>query len=114
MKTKTTRIATAAQLVMLTGLAASALPASAVDWTGYMRGGPAATSVPAKSRQCFGIGELKYRLGNECDFYGEFQLAQAMKAAQRTWNVKPSPQAKKQAPHRAAESVGALATDRPM
>ena len=54
--------------------------AHAVDWTGYMRGGPAATSVSGKSRQCYGIGELKYRLGNECDFYGEFQLAQAMKA----------------------------------
>src|SRR6202012_3052713 len=49
-------------------------------WTGYMRGGPAATSVSGKSRQCYGIGEFKYRLGNECDFYGEFQLAQAMKA----------------------------------
>ena len=54
--------------------------AQAVDWTGYMRGGPAATSVSGKSRQCYGIGPLKYRLGNECDFYGEFQLAQAMKA----------------------------------
>jgi maltoporin len=54
--------------------------AQAVDWTGYMRGGPAATSVSGKSRQCYGIGELKYRLGNECDFYGEFQLAQAVKA----------------------------------
>jgi maltoporin len=54
--------------------------AHAVDWTGYMRGGPAATTESGKSRQCYGIGELKYRLGNECDFYGEFQLAQAMKA----------------------------------
>jgi len=54
--------------------------AHAVDWSGYMRGGPAATDTPGKSRQCYGIGELKYRLGNECDFYGEFQLAQAMKA----------------------------------
>src|SRR6516225_2056524 len=54
--------------------------AHAVDWTGYMRGGPAATDVSGKSRQCYGIGPLKYRLGNECDFYGEFQLAQAMKA----------------------------------
>jgi maltoporin len=53
--------------------------AHAVDWTGYMRGGPAATDVSGKSRQCYGIGELKYRLGNECDFYGEFQLAQAVK-----------------------------------
>ena len=45
-----------------------------------MRGGPAATTVSGESRQCYGLGELKYRLGNECDFYGEFQLAQAMKA----------------------------------
>ena len=58
-------------------------PASAVDWSGYFRGGPAATDrVTAESRQCYGLGGpgLKYRLGNECDFYGEFQLAQAMKA----------------------------------
>ena len=54
--------------------------AHAVDWSGYMRGGPAATSESGKSRQCYGIGEFKYRLGNECDFYGEFQLAQAVKA----------------------------------
>jgi maltoporin len=56
--------------------------AHAVDWTGYMRGGPAATSVSGESRQCYGLNSpgLKYRLGNECDFYGEFQLAQAMKA----------------------------------
>jgi len=66
-------IACAAGLVGVTS-------AHAVDWTGYMRGGPAATDVSGKSRQCYGIGELKYRLGNECDFYGEFQLAQAMKA----------------------------------
>ncbi len=56
--------------------------AHAVDWTGYMRGGPAATSVSGESRQCYGLASpgLKYRLGNECDFYGEFQLAQAVKA----------------------------------
>src|ERR1700758_2808866 len=56
--------------------------AHAVDWTGYMRGGPAATNVSGESRQCYGLNSpgLKYRLGNECDFYGEFQLAQAMKA----------------------------------
>ncbi|MEY2458124.1 MAG: maltoporin [Acidimicrobiaceae bacterium] len=56
--------------------------AHAVDWTGYMRGGPAATTVSGESRQCYGLNGpgLKYRLGNECDFYGEFQLAQAMKA----------------------------------
>ena len=56
--------------------------AHAVDWTGYVRGGPAATNVSGESRQCYGLNSpgLKYRLGNECDFYGEFQLAQAMKA----------------------------------
>ena len=56
--------------------------AHAVDWTGYMRGGPAVTSVSGESRQCHGLNSpgLKYRLGNECDFYGEFQLAQAVKA----------------------------------
>jgi maltoporin len=47
-----------------------------------MRGGPAMTSVSGESRQCYGLNSpgLKYRLGNECDFYGEFQLAQAVKA----------------------------------
>src|SRR5476651_597612 len=56
--------------------------AHAVDWSGYFRGGPAATTVSGESRQCYGLAGpgLKYRLGNECDFYGEFQLAQAMKA----------------------------------
>ena len=71
------RIAT---LAAACGALMAATAAHAVDWTGYMRGGPAATDVSGKSRQCYGIGELKYRLGNECDFYGEFQLAQAMKA----------------------------------
>ena len=55
--------------------------AHAVDWSGYFRGGPAATTVSGESRQCYGLAGpgLKYRLGNECDFYGEFQLAQAAK-----------------------------------
>lgn len=55
--------------------------AHAVDWSGYFRGGPATTSVSGKSRQCYGLdgAGLKYRLGNECDFYGEFTLSQPMK-----------------------------------
>ena len=71
------RLVAVAALALLAGNAAHA-----VDWTGYMRGGPAATDVSGKSRQCYGLNSpgLKYRLGNECDFYGEFQLAQAMKA----------------------------------
>jgi maltoporin len=63
--------------------------AQAVDWSGYMRGGPAATTVNGTSRQCYGLASpgLKYRLGNECDFYGEFQLAQAMKAEGVDYNA---------------------------
>lgn len=54
-----------------------------------MRGGPAATNVNGTSRQCYGLSGpgLKYRLGNECDFYGEFQLAQAMKAEGVEYNA---------------------------
>jgi maltoporin len=68
--------------------------AQAVDWSGYFRGGPAATDVKGTSRQCYGLHSddgkvvgLKYRLGNECDFYGEFQLAQAMKAEGVDYNA---------------------------
>ena len=78
-KPRTTAVFRAA-IACAAGLAG--VSAHAVDWTGYMRGGPAATNVSGESRQCYGLNSpgLKYRLGNECDFYGEFQLAQAMKA----------------------------------
>jgi maltoporin len=71
-----------AHLAAACGALLAATAAHAVDWTGYMRGGPAATNVSGESRQCYGLNSpgLKYRLGNECDFYGEFQLAQAVKA----------------------------------
>jgi len=53
--------------------------ALAVDWTGYFRAGPGLTSGNA-NRACYGLGGgskgMTYRLGNECDFYGEFQLSQ--------------------------------------
>ena len=77
----------------LVAAAATALCAAnaahAVDWSGYLRGGPAATTVSGESRQCYGLAGagLKYRLGNECDFYGEFQLSQAMKADGVDYNV---------------------------
>jgi maltoporin len=75
-------IACAAGLLSVSG-------AHAVDWSGYFRGGPAATTVHNESRQCYGLAGpgLKYRLGNECDFYGEFQLAQAMKAGGVDFNA---------------------------
>jgi len=76
----------------LPALCASLLCASAahaVDWSGYFRGGPAITNVEGQSRQCYGLAGpgLKYRLGNECDFYGEFQLAQAFKAEGVDYNA---------------------------
>jgi len=61
--------------------ASSAIPAHAVDWGGYLRAGPGATKKNA-SRACYGLNGpgLKYRLGNECDFYGEFLLSQGFKS----------------------------------
>lgn len=62
-------------------LIATVLPAAAVDFGGYFRAGPGASKKDA-SRACYGLNGpgLKYRLGNECDIYGEFLLSHAMKA----------------------------------
>ncbi|WOB07805.1 carbohydrate porin [Piscinibacter gummiphilus] len=67
-----TALALAAALA--TTLAAGS--AHAVDFGGYFRAGPGATKKDA-SRACYGLNGpgLKYRLGNECDFYGEFLLS---------------------------------------
>lgn len=69
-----------AALALALGLSAGA--AQALDYTGYFRAGPGLTSEDA-SRACYALGGgsagMKYRLGNECDFYGEFQLGQGFK-----------------------------------
>jgi maltoporin len=67
--------------VLAVAAAATCTPAQAVDWGGYFRTGPGATKKDA-SRACYGLGGpgLKYRLGNECDFYGEFLLSQGFKS----------------------------------
>ena len=56
--------------------------AQAVDFDGYFRAGPGATSK-GTARACYNLSGAgvsgagtHYRLGNECDFYGEFGLAQ--------------------------------------
>jgi maltoporin len=69
----------AAPLAMASLLACGA--AQALDYSGYFRAGPGATSVKGVSRACYGLPApgFKYRLGNECDMYGEFQLGQGMK-----------------------------------
>jgi maltoporin len=69
-----------AALALAVGLAGG--QAHALDYSGYFRAGPGLTSEDA-SRACYalngGSAGMKYRLGNECDFYGEFQLAQGFK-----------------------------------
>ncbi|RQP22262.1 carbohydrate porin, partial [Albitalea terrae] len=53
----------------LASLGLAAVPASAVDWGGYFRTGPGATSKD-HARNCYALNAvegLKYRLGNECD-----------------------------------------------
>lgn len=66
--------------VQLTAIAAAALmstSALALDFGGYFRAGPGATKKDA-ARACYGLSGagLKYRLGNECDIYGEFMFSQ--------------------------------------
>src|SRR5689334_3673539 len=79
MTQKATRLA--ARAALATTLVSLAWPASAVDWGGYFRAGPGASKKDS-SRACYGLSGpgLKYRLGNECDIYGEFLLSQGMKA----------------------------------
>lgn len=68
------RLGLAAALMLVAGAA------SAVDFGGYFRVGPGSASKN-QARSCYGLSGpgLKYRLGNECDFYGEFTLSQGMK-----------------------------------
>jgi len=63
--------------------------AFAVDFDGYLRAGPGATSKDA-ARACYnlGISGGHYRLGNECDFYGEFGLAQTGNVDGVAWKAK--------------------------
>lgn len=71
----TTRSALPHALALAATLACT--QAAAVDFDGYFRAGPGLTSKNA-ARACYnlGISGGHYRLGNECDFYGEFGLTQ--------------------------------------
>lgn len=74
-------------LALAAALAAS--QAQAVDFDGYFRAGPGATSKDA-ARACYnlGISGGHYRLGNECDFYGEFGLTQTGTTEGVAWKGK--------------------------
>ncbi|MBC7957632.1 MAG: carbohydrate porin [Cytophagales bacterium] len=84
---KTLRRAAPHALALAAAFVAS--QAQAVDFDGYFRVGPGATSKNA-ARACYnlGISGGHYRLGNECDFYGEFGLAQTGTTEGVTWKAK--------------------------
>ena len=81
------------KLITAALLACTAGAASAVDFNGYFRVGPGATSNNL-SRACYGLAGpgLKYRLGNECDIYGEFMFSQPLQkdGVEYRVNVMPS------------------------
>jgi maltoporin len=51
------------------------LSAQALEFGGYLRSG-VGTSVNSSSQSCFQLpgAQTKYRLGNECEQYGELEL----------------------------------------
>jgi maltoporin len=75
----TRKIHTVLQLGALAAAALAATSAQAVDFGGYFRGGPQTQSTDGKARECYGLGGVKYRLGNECDIGGEFMFSQGIK-----------------------------------
>jgi maltoporin len=62
-------------------MAASWAAQAQVDMNGYLRAGPGASKKDA-ARACYGLGGagLKYRLGNECDVYGEWAVSKTFKS----------------------------------
>lgn len=60
---------------------AVSLPCAALDTTGYVRAGSGGTPVAGGGQVCFQLpgAATKYRLGNECDTYGELGLSQVLR-----------------------------------
>src|SRR5512147_1395373 len=54
--------------------AAPAVHAEGVEFHGYLRSGVGTTSEGG-DQKCFQIAPTKYRLGNECETYGELALS---------------------------------------
>ena len=65
-----------------------ALAHAQFESTGYFRAGPGATKKNT-SRACYALGGagMKYRLGNECDFYGEFLFTDKFKKDNMEYSV---------------------------
>jgi len=56
------------------------LPACALDTEGYVRAGTGKAGEPERTCYDLAISGGHYRLGNECDFYGEFGLSDSVSA----------------------------------
>ncbi len=72
--------------------APAASTAQTLESSGYFRAGPGATKKDA-ARACYGLDGpgLKYRLGNECDYYGEFLFTSKFKKEDLEYSINLMP-----------------------
>jgi len=77
---KTHTLSRSVPLILGAALAMPAFAEVGFDFGGYFRAGPQATQKNA-NRNCYQLSgaEFKYRLGNECEGYGEFMLTGTVK-----------------------------------
>ena len=64
--------------------AGTAVQAQGLEFHGYVRTGTGVTSEGGK-QACFGIAPAKYRLGNECETYGEVAFALPFGKSDGAW-----------------------------
>lgn len=76
----------------VTAVAPAASVAQTLESSGYFRAGPGATKKDA-ARACYGLDGpgLKYRLGNECDYYGEFLFSSKFKKSDLEYSINLMP-----------------------
>lgn len=89
---KMTRNAMALAVGATMAAAAAAADPGAFSTSGYFRAGTG-TASKGNARACYGLAGagLKYRLGNECDIYGEIDLATAFKSDAVEYSVHVMP-----------------------
>lgn len=74
----------AAAVAVVGAFAAQAVQAEGVEFHGYLRTGVGTTSEGG-DQKCFGIAPSKYRLGNECETYGELALSAPFGKSDGAW-----------------------------
>ncbi|HEX5393923.1 MAG TPA: carbohydrate porin [Rhodocyclaceae bacterium] len=77
------------RILVMTGLLAVSQAAFALDFNGYVRAN-AGTNSASGGQTCFGLAGAgsKYRLGNECGFYGEVMFGQDVARVENGTTVK--------------------------